>query len=258
MAVGNWRVQRLWDRILMRYGIFADIHSNLEALNSIIEAYKNEAIDRYLCVGDVVGYAANPKECVEKIKAMAMITVAGNHDWASVNLFSIDNLNPIAQEAVFWTKGNLDEESKYFLESLKLVYKNEDLTLVHGTLDNPRDFNYMTDGYIAEETFIKLETSICFIGHAHIPGIFIKGDNEGILYRQDDAVDIKMENRYIINVGSVGQPRDGDPRACYCIYDTEKKEVQIKRAEYDMQATRKKIIAAGLPASLGDRLIIGR
>lgn len=242
----------------MRYGIFADVHSNLEALDAVIGAYKSETIDKYLCVGDVVGYAANPKECIKKIKALAMITVAGNHDWASVDLFSVDYFNPVARKAIFWTKQNLDDDSRYFLESLKLIYKNEDLTLVHSRLDNPQDFNYMTDSSIAEETFRSLETNICFIGHSHIPGVFMKGPDERIHYYADDTFDIKIENKYIVNVGSVGQPRDGNPLACYSIYDTHKKEVQIKRVEYDIQATRKKVIAAGLPMSLGDRLLIGR
>ena len=242
----------------MRYGIFADVHSNLEALDAVIEAYGKEAIDKYLCAGDVVGYAANPKECIEKIKALTIITVAGNHDWASVNLFSLDYFNPVASEAIFWTKQNLDDNSRYFLESLKLVYKNEDLTLVHGTLENPQDFNYMTDGYAAWVTFRLLETDICFVGHSHVAGIFIKDKDDRIHYRQDNSVDIKQEFKYIINVGSVGQPRDGNPKAAYCIYDTDKKEVQIKRVGYDIQATRRKIIHAGLPQFLGDRLIVGK
>jgi len=242
----------------MRYGIFADIHSNLEALDAVIEAYKNESIDKYLCVGDVVGYAANPKECIEKIKALYSIAVAGNHDWASANLFSVDYFNSVASEAIFWTKRNLDDQGRYFLESLKLIYKNEDLTLVHGTLDNPQDFNYMSDGYVAWETFKLLETDICFVGHSHVAGIFIKDKDNHIHYREHDFIDIKQEFKYIINVGSVGQPRDGNPKATYCLYDTDKKEVQIKRVGYDIQTTRKKIIHAGLPQFLGDRLIVGK
>lgn len=242
----------------MRYGIFADIHSNLEALDEVIKAYKKEAIDRYLCVGDVVGYASNPKECIEKVKALTMITVAGNHDWGSVDLFSVDYFNPVAHEAIFWTKQNLDEQDRYFLESLKLVYKNEDLTLVHGTLDAPQDFHYMTDTYIAEDSFRLLETNICFIGHSHVAGIFIQNRDGCIYYQENEYANIKGENKYIINVGSVGQPRDGDPCARYCIYDTTKKEVQIKRISYDIQTARRKIIEAGLPRFLGDRLVIGR
>ena len=242
----------------MRYGIFSDIHSNLEALDAVIEAYREEKIDKYLCVGDVVGYASSPKECIEKIRMLAMITAAGNHDWASVNLISTDYFNPLAKEAVFWTQRNLDEEGRYFLEHLMLVYKNEDLTMVHGTLDEPGDFNYMTDGYIVSRTFELLETNICFVGHTHVPGVFIKSKDSRIRYQENSNINIKEDSKYIINVGSVGQPRDGNPKAAYCIYDSDKKNVQIKRISYDIQVTGKKIIAEGLPRFLGERLLIGR
>lgn len=242
----------------MRYGIFSDIHSNAEALGAVIEAYKKEYIDKYLCIGDIVGYATNPKECIEKTKMLAMITVAGNHDRASVNLFSADYFNPLAKEAVIWTQHNLDDQSRYFLEGLKLIYKNEDLTMVHGTLEEPQDFNYMTDGYIALKTSELLETDICFVGHTHVPGTFIKSENGSIQYQTENNIDIKEKNKYIINVGSVGQPRDGNPEAAYCIYDTKNKNVQIKRINYDVQAAQRKIINAGLPGFLGERLLVGR
>lgn len=242
---------------LMRYGIFADIHSNLEALDTVIAAYKKEAIDKYLCAGDVVGYATNPNECVQEIKALCAITVAGNHDWAAVDLFSPEYFNPSARQAIFWTRDNLDEHSKYFLESLKLIYSNNDLTLVHGTLDNPQEFNYMTDDYIAGETFKLSETDICFVGHSHVVGIFTRFKDDRIRYCEEERVEIKKDNKYIVNVGSVGQPRDRNPKAAYAIYDTDKKEVWIKRVNYNIEKARKKIIDAGLPHFLGDRLVIG-
>lgn len=242
----------------MRYGIFSDIHSNLEALKAVIDAYETEGIDRYLCVGDVVGYAANPRECIDKVRSFAEVTVAGNHDWASAGLFCTDYFNPVAKEAIVWTRHKLDDKNRYFLESLGLVYKNEDLTLAHGTLENPSEFNYMTNGYIAWRTFGLLETNICFVGHSHIVGSFTRDKDEGVYYRQDYIINIDEDNQYIINVGSVGQPRDGDPNAAYCTYDTEKKQVQIKRIDYDIPTTREKIIRAGLPRYLGDRLLLGR
>jgi predicted phosphodiesterase len=242
----------------MRYGIFSDVHSNLEALEAVISAYRGESIDKYLCVGDVVGYGANPKECIEKVRTIAMITIAGNHDWATVNLFSVDYFNPAAKEAVFWTRNILDQKDAFFLESLKLTYKNEDFTLVHGTLDRPQDFNYMIDGFAAKETFRLLETNICFVGHTHVAGVFMKDRYGRPHYEKDASVNIKPGNKYIINTGSVGQPRDGNPKAAYCVYDTEKKSIQIKRVDYDMKLARKKIMEAGLPQFLADRIIMGR
>lgn len=246
----------------MRYGIFSDVHANLEALDAVIEALKNESIDKYLCAGDVVGYAVNPNECIEKTKALAMITVAGNHDWASVDLFGLDYFNPQAYQAVIWTRKNLSRDCRYFLEALKLVYKNKDLTLVHGTLSDPQDFNYMTNGDSAEATFRLLENNVCFLGHSHIAGVFIEGENGDLVYREDDLdgnfIDIKEGNKYIINVGSVGQPRDGNPKAAFSIYDTDKKRAWVKRISYDIKKTREKIIQAGLPRVLGDRLLAGK
>ena len=242
----------------MRYGIFADVHGNLEALEAVLAAYKKESIDQYLCVGDVVGYAVDFKACVEKVQALAQVTVAGNHDWAAVSLFSLNSFNPFAKEAILWTKDKLDDSCRNFLESLKLVFKNEHLSLVHGTLDKPREFNYLTDGYIAEETFLVMETPLCFVGHSHVPGTFIKDRQEHILCREETSFELLDGNKYIVNVGSVGQPRDGNPKAAYCILDTEKKQIQIKRVDYNVKAARKKIIDAGLPDFLGDRLTLGK
>jgi len=242
----------------MRYGIFSDIHSNLEALEVVLHAYEQASIDKYLCVGDVVGYAANPKECIEKVKVLAAVTVAGNHDWASVDLFPLDYFNPRAAKAVIWTKTRLDAQERCFLESLKLTFTNNDLTLVHGTLDDPALFNYLTGIHSASPTFELLNSSLCFVGHTHVPGIFIQGKAKRILYFSGSALELKKNNKYIVNVGSVGQPRDGNPAASYCIYDTDKKTVCIKRIDYDFKSAGKKIIAAGLPGFLAERLAVGR
>jgi predicted phosphodiesterase len=242
----------------MRYGILSDIHSNIEALNAVVAALKKEKIDTYLCIGDVVGYASNPKECIEIVKPLANIIIAGNHDWAAVDLFALDYFNPYAKEAILWTKNILDHKDRYFLEYLKLVYKNNDLILVHGTLSNPQEFDYMANVYAAKETFSLMENDICFVGHTHVAGVFIKDKNSSIDYSQDSSISIRPGNKYIVNAGSVGQPRDRNPKAAYCIYDTNKKEIHIKRVDYDTEAARKKIIDAGLPKFLGDRLLVGR
>jgi len=242
----------------MRYAILGDIHSNLEALTAVMRSLAAERIDQYFSVGDLVGYAANPKECIRIFRGTGGISVAGNHDWASVNLYGLENFNQETQEALNWTNRNLREEEKDFLLGLKLVFKNEDFTLAHGSLNNPRDFNYLSDGYAAEETFRLMEAGICFVGHTHVAGVFIKDKEEFVYYSRDTSVNLKDENKYIVNVGSVGQPRDGDPHAAYCIYDTAKKEVQIKRLNYDVEAAKNKILAAGLPKFLAERILRGR
>ncbi|MDD5432172.1 MAG: metallophosphoesterase family protein [Candidatus Omnitrophica bacterium] len=241
----------------MRYGIFSDVHSNIEALNAVVSAYEKEGIDKYLCLGDVVGYASSPKECIGLVSSVSDVVIAGNHDWACVDLFSAKYFNSLAATAIKWTKEQLVEENKLFLRSLKLSYKNQDLALVHGSLDNPGNFNYLIDSSTAKETFALMQNNICFLGHTHIAGIFIQNPSGKITYQQDQRVKIQDNNKYIINAGSVGQPRDGNPMAAYCIYDTQEKQVQINRIEYDWSLTREKIIASGLPRFLGDRLLTG-
>ncbi|MFH1398163.1 MAG: metallophosphoesterase family protein [Candidatus Omnitrophota bacterium] len=242
----------------MRYGIFSDIHSNLEALERVIQAYQKEEIDEYFCLGDVVGYAADPKECVRLVKELSRVTIAGNHDWASVGLYSREYFNEFAKEAIAWTGEHLDEAGRIFLKSLKLVYINEDLTLAHGTLDSPQDFRYISDSYSAWKSFRVLENNICFVGHSHIAGVFIQDKTGRIHYTLDFPVEIKKENKYIVNAGSVGQPRDSNPKAAYCIFDTRSSEIWIKRVEYDIKTAGDKIIRAGLPEFCAARLLWGK
>lgn len=240
----------------MRYGIFSDIHSNLEALEEVLKAYQKEDIDSYFCLGDLVGYATEPNECIEKIKNLNCVTIAGNHDWACINKLSLDYFNDLARRSIIWTKPKLKQENKNYLESLNLIYKDKNFTLTHGSLDNPQEFYYIFDAKDCVETFNLLETNICFIGHTHRAGFFIKAE-ENISY---STVPIKIEKskKYIVNVGSVGQPRDRDPRASFCIYDTKKQEVEIKRIDYKFKRTSNKIIEAGLPLFLAERLLVGQ
>ena len=161
----------------MRYGIISDIHGNLEALETAIDALSREKIDTYLCVGDIVGYAANPAECIEETKALTPHIVCGNHDIASSGLMGTSSFNEAAREAVIWTRNNLSQENIAFLKRLNYIYKNEHFILVHGTLEEPEAFHYMSDGYEAHRTFRLMgDTRVSFVGHSHIPGIFSHRD----------------------------------------------------------------------------------
>lgn len=242
----------------MRYGIFSDIHSNLEALEAVLGSYENLSIDKYLCAGDIVGYAANPKECLERLKLVSATSVAGNHDWAGADSILLDTFYPRAAKAAIWTRDKLSGPERDFLKSLKLTFANDDFTMVHATLDNPAGFFYLSDIQSAASTFGLLKNSICFIGHTHVPGIFIQDKDKRIGFFSGQTLKIEEDKRYIVNVGSVGQPRDGSPAAAYCIYDTDKKTVWIKRLDYDFKSAGNKIIAAGLPAFLAERLVVGR
>ncbi|MCM8792084.1 MAG: metallophosphatase family protein [Candidatus Omnitrophica bacterium] len=242
----------------MRYGIFSDVHSNLEALEAVIKAYKKENIDEYFCGGDVVGYAANPSECIKLVREISSFTVAGNHDWATVDLFPVDYFNTEAKEAILWTRDITTEDDKHYLKSLITTYKNNDFTLVHGSPDKPEEFFYITDIKTAENSFKFFEGNICFIGHLHVSGIFVMDKQKHVRYHNSTHIQLEAENKYIVNVGSVGQPRDGNLFACYCIFDSEKKEVWIKRVDYDIKSTYNKIIKAGLPSFLAYRLLLGK
>lgn len=240
----------------MKYGILGDIHGNLEAFLSVLKECASEEIDRFFCVGDVVGYGARPNECIEKIRSIGARVVAGNHDWAAVNKADASHLNPAAHEAILWTYATLSGHSAVFLNSLPLTLTYENFTVVHGTLNNPEEFMYLTDPLEAQETFALLKTALCFIGHSHIPFIFLK-EGEYISSARESSVAISPDKNYIVNVGSIGQPRDRDSRACYCVYDSGAQTIAIKRAAYNIEQVQKEILAAGLPSFLAHRLSRG-
>ncbi len=240
----------------MRYAIFSDIHSNLQALETVAAAYAKEKIDQYFCVGDIVGYAANPIECIKIIRELNPIIIAGNHDFASVGLMDIKYFNPFAKQAVLWTEAALGEDEKSFLGNLPLIFDNKDFSMVHGTLENPKGFDYLSDKYAAKKTFDLMKNNLLFVGHTHIPGIFIE-EKGRIYYSNTEKTNLSSGKRYIVNVGSVGQPRDGNPKASFCIFDSDNQSLEIRRAEYDIEEAQRRIIESGLPSYLADRLLLG-
>ncbi len=242
----------------MRYGIFSDVHSNLGALTAVLQSYRDEGIDRYLCAGDIVGYAADPAECVSLIINGGILAVAGNHDRACVDLFPLDYFNREARQAIIRTQGYLSRQAREYLVSLELTFQNEDLTLVHGSLDFPQEFNYLFDLRQARKSFSVCMTPVCFVGHTHVPGFFVKDKNGDLHKAGGNSIAVEKGCAYIINVGSVGQPRDGDPRAAYCVYDTTNRIVEIKRVMYDIESARRMIVERGFPSYLGNRLLRGQ
>lgn len=242
----------------MRYAILGDIHSNLEAIDEVLRALKKESIDEYLCVGDIVGYNADPHECIKIVKSLCSKIIAGNHDWAVVGKFRLDWFRELAREAIVWTAPLLDDEEKEFLSSLELIYASGDFTLVHGTLFEPGEFHYLTSLDYAFKTFQVLKTKICFLGHTHKPVFYIMDKEGKISYSWDEKLFLEDDLRYIVNVGSVGQPRDGDTRACLCIYDTEANSIEFRRVEYDFRKAQEKIRATNLPEALALRLSMGK
>jgi len=241
----------------MRYGIIADIHGNFQALEATLGTLSKEKIDKYLCLGDIVGYGASPEECIARIKELNPGIVAGNHDWASVGLFDISYFNPEARDTLLWTKKNLKDEDRQYLKELKLIHKQDDLTLVHGSVVRPEEFKYIRDVSSAERAFSLLETRICFVGHTHRPIVFIQKDKDCIVSSKE-KLHIEPKQCYIVNAGSVGQPRDGNPKGRYVVYDTDKEELETKSVSYDIKTAQEKIIKAGLPRMLAERLRFGK
>lgn len=241
----------------MRYGIFSDIHGNLEAMEAVIYAFEKEVIDRYCCVGDIVGYSANPHECIEIVKNLKAACVAGNHDWAVVDKTDIRYFNPMAKEAIYWTRLHASREDMAFLDGLGLIFKSEEFILAHGTLQEPSFFYYLTDEMQAGAMFRLMDRNVAFVGHSHIPGIFIQIQNHVECLPAFD-VQLAQGCKYIVNTGSVGQPRDGNPMATYCIFDTAAGTISIKRVNYDIESAQKKILKMHLPPFLASRLAVGR
>lgn len=240
----------------MRYAILSDIHGNLEALESVMAALKTERIDAYLCAGDIVGYGANPAECLKRVRDLPIPCVAGNHDWGVSGRFDPAYFNREAREALDWTRRHLHDDDLAFLNHLELVYQNEDLVMVHGTLYEPASFHYLSGMDYVRRSFALMEKTVCFIGHTHDP-LTVRQHGEAVELLRAAQFFLDGEDKYIINVGSVGQPRDGNPEAACCVYDTQERRVEIRRVPYDVAAVQQKILRAGLPSLLAQRLAIG-
>ncbi len=241
----------------MRYGIFSDIHSNLEALDAVLGALKNEAIDRFICVGDLVGYGPDPRLCIQKIRQLGCKIVAGNHDWGVSGKIKTNTFSVCAAEAVNWTKNVISKEDRDFLSALNIEYVNSDLCAVHASYEDPYSFNYLYRASAAVETFKFMPVNVCFIGHTHVPAVFRLNAEKAVMLKQQRVV-IAPEMKYIFNAGSVGQPRDGVNLAAFCVFDTKKKLVEFRRIRYNIASVQEKIRKRGLAEIFAVRLGQGR
>jgi len=241
----------------MKYFIISDIHSNLEALNPVLEEIDTEKPDIKICLGDIVGYGPNPDECVELIFSNFDIILAGNHDQAVTGEYSSESFNPLARTAVLWTQAKMKDENIARLKSLELKNIKNDITCVHATPTHPEEFGYILHSIEAQKHFLTLTTSICFIGHTHIPMVYIQNKDGSVDESAKKSITLKNNKKYIINVGSVGQPRDRNPLASYGVYDSETNNFDIKRLSYDIDSVQEKMKKAGLPPYLINRLSRG-
>ncbi len=242
----------------MRYAIMADIHSNLAAFEAVLRhADGRGGFDKIWCLGDVVGYGPDPHECIERLRQFKPVCIAGNHDWAAIGKMDTSEFNPVAAIAAQWTAEQLTAEDKDYLLGLPLTLQENGFTLAHGSPREPI-WEYLLSSEAAQENFSYFETAHCLVGHSHVPLVFELTRNKAV-YKEFGEGSLKLkEKRMIINPGGVGQPRDGDPRASYAIYDAEAKAVYHYRVEYDIPATQKKMAERGLPTPLILRLGVGR
>ena len=240
----------------MKYAIFGDIHANLEAFEAVLADAEQLGCTDYVCTGDIVGYAADPNECLRIVRDMNCPVVKGNHDEEAILNTSLEGLNPLAKQAMEWTRAQLNEDERDSLNNMKLVRQVADFTIVHATLDTPGSWTYVTNKFDAMASFSYQFTQLCFYGHTHTPRIYVRGDSIEPL--EEMEVNLEMGRKYFINVGSTGQPRDGDWRASYAVYDAENQNVEIRRLDYNIRKAQDKIIDAGLPEMLAHRLSLGK
>jgi len=242
----------------MKHILFSDIHGNLEALHAALKFLENYPDARIYSLGDIVGYGANPRECIAEVQRIAHVSLAGNHDYASVGLTDITYFNTLAREAVKWTAGTLDENEQAYLANLRLFASMPGkMFLVHATPVLPDAWNYIMSIDDARQNFMAFDEPVCFLGHSHSPIGICKGPEGTFTVHNETPLLLAKGCRYIINVGSIGQPRDGDWRACLVVYDDEGCCVEFIRLEYDLASAQEKILRAGLPESLAQRLQYG-
>ncbi len=242
----------------MLYGIISDIHSNLEALDAVLA--KLQHADKIVCLGDLVGYGPNPNECIEKVKKLNIPAVAGNHDKAVTCELDPKWFNKNALAAVHWTQRVIFQENLDYLKQLPLKLEEDGFLLVHGSLRSPLR-EYIMSVSDAMPTFEQMTKPLCFVGHSHSPlFIALKKDGNYDGHKLEDGEEVLIDDyaKVVVNVGGVGQPRDGDPRACCGIYDPGTKLFSLHRVEYDIGQTQQKMKAVNLPAQLAERLQFGR
>jgi len=243
----------------MRYLLLSDIHSNLEALEAVLDfAHKLEPY-QMICLGDVVGYGADPGPCLEQMTSLANLVLAGNHDLAVAEVIPCDDFNPIAYEAVEWTRRVLSREDKEVLAGLPLEYIDGDYCFTHASPIEPMQFNYVHTLDDVAEIFSSLGQRMCFVGHTHLPTVVRMDGKTGRMEVIHEAViHLRDGDRYFVNVGSVGQPRDSNPDACAVVLDEETETIEFLRVPYDITASQSKILANGLPSYLAERLMLAR
>ncbi|MBI5970605.1 MAG: metallophosphoesterase family protein [Deltaproteobacteria bacterium] len=243
----------------MRYAIISDIHSNLEAIVSVLETIAKLDVKKTICLGDIIGYNANPNECISLVRSHGVKCVMGNHDERAAGLADTSNFNQQAEAALLWTRTVITDEGKEFLQNLPKFHKEgRSFLAVHGSINSLDD--YIQCARDAARNFMLLGEfegfNVCFFGHTHISMAYLSVEGS-VLLNMDNSIKVEKGIKYLVNPGSVGQPRNRDPRASFVVYDTAERLITYHKVEYDIQTAAGKIIAAGLPERLAERLRLG-
>jgi predicted phosphodiesterase len=232
----------------VRLAIISDIHSNLEALTKALELIQSQEVDQTICLGDIVGYGANPNECIELVRHHCSVVLMGNHDAAALDPSVATHFTPHARIAVKWTAAALTHTSQTYLKTLPLTGRLPEILFVHASPYEPEEWHYVLSSIDAQPALNALSEKICFIGHTHVPAIYTHNGR---------VSQVEKWSKALVNVGSVGQPRDGIPLLSYGVFDTEHWSYENIRSEYDVETASEKILKAGLPRVLAERLLVG-
>jgi diadenosine tetraphosphatase ApaH/serine/threonine PP2A family protein phosphatase len=242
----------------MKYGIFSDIHSNFEALETVLAYLHSEKCGMFICGGDIIGYGAEPERCLNAVKNITDIMVTGNHEAGYLDDGIMAGFSLRAKKAILWQRETISSDARLFIMDIPMRRRVNGIDIVHASPCEPELFGYVISLEDYMENFRCFEQRICLIGHTHLPGAVEFDEKSGRFSAlKEPAFKIEAGKRYLINDGSVGQPRDGDNRACCCTYDDESGIFKFKRLEYNIQSAAGKIIKAGLPEELAERLKYG-
>ena len=239
--------------------MFSDIHSNLEAFQAVLADMRTLRFTGMICLGDVAGYAASPKDCLDLLRTLETEVLQGNHDFAVVDDDILLGMSGPAVTGVRYAREQLSASRRDFLAALPLVSLHGDLQFVHSSLDHPEAWTYLRREPEIRAHFAAQTHPVCFCGHTHIPGVFrIDSASEVHSLGRTGRVELPAEGKVLINAGSVGQPRDRNPEACYVVFETGARAVEFRRVPYDIQAAQSRILAAGLPRITAERLALGK
>jgi len=241
----------------LKFAIISDIHANLEALTATLRTVEDIGVDQVICLGDVVGYNANPNECVEIVREREIPTICGNHDAVACGIEDPWGFNPVALYAAMWTREHLAENNLEWLRNLPDTRTFDSFITVHGSPANRNSYLFTWEDILPHVRYVQdQDRSLCFFGHTHSPGIF---STDGVYTVDDDSRFALGDGKlFFINPGSVGQPRDGDPRAAFGLIDTEKEDYELVRVAYPVKEAADRVIDEGLPHFLAERLFLGR